>query len=93
MEGDLVYQTWVSPALRVEDAAILGEQPAYALANLFFGAEKSGLSIELLVKNVFDRRASLYRYSECGVEICGLGAVYNVIAPPRLIGIQFGQKF
>ena len=93
VEGDLVYQTWVSPELRVADAAILGEQPAYALANFFFGAQKNGLSVELLVKNVFDRRASLYRYAECGVEICGVGAVYNVIAPPRLIGIQFGQKF
>jgi iron complex outermembrane recepter protein len=93
VEGDLVYQTWVSPALRVEDSALLGEQPAYALTNLFFGAEKNGLSLELLVKNAFDRRASLYRYTECGTDVCGVGAVYNVIAPPRLIGIQFGQKF
>jgi iron complex outermembrane recepter protein len=93
VEADVVYQTWVSPALRVADAAILGEQPAYALANLFFGAEKNGLSIELLVKNAFDRRASLYRFAECGTVVCGPGAVYNVISPPRLIGIQFGQKF
>jgi outer membrane receptor protein involved in Fe transport len=77
----------------VEDAAILGEQPAYALTNLFFGVEKNGLSIELLVKNAFDRRASLYRYANCGTTTCGVGAVYDVIAPPRLIGLQVGQKF
>ena len=92
-EADLVYQTWVESALILQQAAALGEQPAYALTNLFFGAQKNGMSIELLVKNAFNRDASLYRYTECGTAICGLGAVYNVIAPPRLIGIQFGQKF
>jgi iron complex outermembrane recepter protein len=93
VEGDLVYQTWVQSALRTEDTAALGEQPAYALVNGFFGAEKNGLSIELLVKNIMNREASLYKYTECGTPICGAGAVYNVIAPPRLIGLQFGQKF
>jgi outer membrane receptor protein involved in Fe transport len=93
VEGDLVYQTWVPSALRTEDTDLLGQQPAYALTNLFLGLEKGGLSIELLVKNAFDRRANLYRYSECGTTVCGAGAVYTVIAPPRLIGLQVGQKF
>jgi len=91
--ADVVYQTQVSPGLRVADTAALGEQPAYALTNLFLGAERNGLSIELLVKNAFDRRASLFRYSSCGTEICGPGATYNVIAVPRLIGLQVGQRF
>lgn len=93
VEGDLMYQTAVSPALRVLDASLLGEQPAYALTNIFLGVEKNGLTIELLVKNAFDRRASLYRYSECGTVVCAPGAVYDVIAPPRLIGLQVGQRF
>lgn len=93
VEGDLVYQTWVASGLRTEDSAILGEQPAYALTNFFLGAEHNGLTIELLVKNAFNRNADLYKYSECGTTICGLGAVYTVVAPPRLVGLQFGQKF
>ena len=93
VEGDLVYQTWVASGLRTEDSTILGEQPAYALTNFFLGAEHNGLTIELLVKNAFNRNADLYKYSECGTTICGLGAVYTVVAPPRLVGLQFGQKF
>src|SRR5579872_7239523 len=82
-----------SPGLRVTDVHALGIQPAYALKNLFAGVEKNGLSIELLVKNAFDRRASLFRYAECGTQTCGPGATYEVIAPPRLIGVQVGQRF
>jgi outer membrane receptor protein involved in Fe transport len=91
--GDLVYQTSVSPQLRTADTAVLGMQPAYALTNLFFGVEKDRLSVELLVKNAFDRRASLYRYANCGTAECGPVATYEVVAPPRLIGIQIGQRF
>ena len=93
VEGDLVYQTWVASGLRTEDSTILGPQPAYALTNVFFGAEHNGMSIELFVKNAFNRNAELYKFSECGTTVCGLGAVYTVVAPPRLVGLQFGQKF
>jgi outer membrane receptor protein involved in Fe transport len=89
----VVYQTSVSPQLRVVDARILGQQPAYAITNLFLGVEKNGLSVELLVKNAFDRRASLYRYANCGTVDCGPVATYEVVAPPRLIGLQLGQRF
>lgn len=91
--GDLVYQSFVWPQLRVLDRGILGQQPAYALTNFFLGVEKNGLSVELLVKNAFDRRASLFRYANCGTVDCGPGATYEVIAPPRLIGLQIGQRF
>ena len=91
--ADVVYQTAVWPQLRVLDRSILGQQPAYALTNFFVGVERNSLSIELLVKNVFDRRASLYRYSNCGTVECGPVATYEVVAPPRLIGLQVGQRF
>jgi iron complex outermembrane recepter protein len=91
--ADLVYQTSVNSQLRNLDARLLGDQPAYALTNFFMGAKKDGMSVELLVKNVFDRRASLYRYSNCGTVECAPVATYDVIAPPRLIGVQFGQRF
>lgn len=94
LAGDVVYQTDVSPGLRTQDVIALGgNQGAYALTNLFFGVERNGLSIELLVKNAFDRRADLFKYSECGTQVCGPGATYEVIAPPRLIGLQVGQRF
>jgi outer membrane receptor protein involved in Fe transport len=91
--GDIVYQSYVWPQLRVLDRSILGQQPAYALTNLFLGVEKNGLSIELLVKNAFDRRASLYRFANCGTVDCGPVATYEIVSPPRLIGVQVGQRF
>ncbi|MEP6549151.1 MAG: TonB-dependent receptor [Gammaproteobacteria bacterium] len=92
-QGDLVYQTSVSPQLLNLDSSVLGPQRAYALTNFFVGAEKNGLSVELLVKNAFDRRASLYRYANCGNSECAVVATYEVVAQPRLIGVQVGQRF
>jgi outer membrane receptor protein involved in Fe transport len=93
VQGNLVYQSAVWPDLRVKERGLLGQQPAYALANFSIGVNKDSYSLELLVKNAFDRRASLYRYSECTQATCAPIAVYNAIAVPRLIGLQFGQKF
>ena len=91
VEADEVYQTAVSPALKVSDSTQLGEQPAYGLTNMFIGVDRGSWSAELLVKNVFDRRAILSTYAEAG-SAEGL-ATYSTVATPRLIGVQFSQKF
>jgi outer membrane receptor protein involved in Fe transport len=91
VEADEVYQTAVSPALKVSDSSQLGEQPAYGLTNMFIGVDRGSWSAELLVKNVFDRRAILSTYAEAG-SAEGL-ATYSTVATPRLIGVQFSQKF
>jgi iron complex outermembrane recepter protein len=88
-----VYQSAIWPDLRIVDRTLLGQQAAFGLTNLFFGVQKNNLTLELLAKNLFDIRASTYRYTECTQATCGPIAVYNVIAPPRLIGLQVGQRF
>jgi iron complex outermembrane recepter protein len=93
VEGNYVYQSAIWPDMRLYERSLLGQQGAFGIANFFFGADKNNLSLELLVKNAFDKRASIYRYSECVQAVCAPIAVYNVIAPPRLIGLQLGQKF
>jgi iron complex outermembrane receptor protein len=93
VQANLVYQTAVWPDLRLAERNLLGQQPAYALTNLSVGIERDNYTLELLVKNVFDRRASLYRYAECTQATCAPIAVYNVVSVPRLIGLQFGQRF
>jgi iron complex outermembrane receptor protein len=92
-QGAMVYQSAVWPDLRTAERTVLGQQPAYALFDMSFGAQKSGLGIEAFVNNVFDRRAEQFRYSECTAGTCGPLAVYHVIYKPRLIGIKFSQKF
>ncbi len=93
IQGNFVYQSFVWPDMRLYERSLLGQQPAFGLLNLYAGVQHDNLSVELLVKNVTDRRASIYRYSECVQAVCAPIAVYNVIETPRLIGLQVGQKF
>jgi iron complex outermembrane recepter protein len=94
VEGNIVYQSAVWPDLRIADREVLGQQPAYAISNFFMGVtSKDNLQLEFLIKNLTDKRASIYRYAECTQTTCGPIAVYNVVAPPRLFGIQLTQRF
>jgi len=93
VQGTYVYQSAVWPDLRLYERSLLGQQPAFGIFNFSLGGTKDNLSLELLVKNAFDKRASIYRYSECVQAVCAPIAVYNVVAPPRLIGLQLGQRF
>jgi outer membrane receptor protein involved in Fe transport len=93
VQGALVYQSSVWPDLRTDERAILGQQPAYALFDATLGADKGPFSIELFVNNVFDRRAEIFRYTECTESTCGAYAVYHGIYKPRVVGLKFGQKF
>jgi iron complex outermembrane recepter protein len=92
-QGAMVYQSAVWADMRTVERAILGQQPAYALFDTTFGADKGPYSIELFVNNLFDRRAETYRYAECTESTCGQYAVYHGIYKPRLIGLRFSQKF
>jgi len=92
-QGTLVYQSAVWPDLRTTERNILGQQPAYALFDMNFGAERGPLGIEAFVNNVFDRRAESYRYAECTESTCGAQAVYHGVYKPRLIGLKISRKF
>ena len=81
---------------------LIGNQPAYGIADLLFGLNKGNFAAELYVDNAFDKRAQLYRFVECtmflpgsappGTPICGLKPFAN-INTPRTIGVRFGQNF
>jgi len=92
-QGNVVYQSAVWASLLTLERGLLGQQGAYAITNLFIGIDKDNWELELLIKNAFDRRASQYRYAECTEATCAPIAVYNVIATPRTVGVQFSQRF
>jgi iron complex outermembrane recepter protein len=79
--------------LRVVAANALGDEPAYAVADISTGLEVNKLTFELYVNNVADKRAVLDRFAECDAESCGQIAVYNVPNQPRTVGFKFGEKF
>jgi iron complex outermembrane receptor protein len=87
-----MYQSKTSPVLRVDEAYVLGDTPAYALFNLKIGADASnGMHADLFINNVADRRAQLSRFTETNPRIDN--QVYIVPTQPRTFGIEFGQRF
>ena len=87
-----MYQTQTSPLLRVDEAQILGNTPAYALFNLKIGADAAnGMHADFFINNLMDRRAQLSRFTETNPRIDN--QVYIVPTQPRTFGIEFGQRF
>jgi iron complex outermembrane receptor protein len=87
-----MYQTQTSPLLRVDEAEVLGNTPAYALFNLKIGADgANGMHADFFINNLMDRRAQLSRFTETNPRIDN--QVYIVPATPRMFGIEFGQRF
>ncbi|MNL80854.1 TonB dependent receptor [compost metagenome] len=78
--------------MRLVEREIIGRQKGYATVDLSGGIGRDSWTIEAYVKNLFDERASLYRYAECLETVCG-DRTYVVPNQPRLIGLKFGQRF
>jgi iron complex outermembrane recepter protein len=91
VQGTWVYQTSARPLLRTVDWQHLGEMPAFSLVDLSTGIEKNGLSLQLIIANVFDERAQLTRFAQCTPTSCS--QTYVIPSQPRTIGVKFGQKF
>jgi iron complex outermembrane receptor protein len=91
VQGAYVHQGASWPLLRDVDRQHLGELPAFNLFDLSAGIEKHGLSLQLVVSNLFDERAELTRFAQCTPTSCTQN--YTIPAQPRTIGIKFGQKF
>jgi iron complex outermembrane receptor protein len=93
------FQTGASPALFTSDIANLGTMPGFATADFSFGAEKDKRSFELFLKNAFDTRGQLNRYTPCTTSTCAPSypgvpaAVYVVPIQPLTVGIRVGQAF
>jgi iron complex outermembrane recepter protein len=86
-----MYQTSTTPLLRLIDQQTIGEMPAYSLFDASGGVLKNGLELELVLSNVFDKRAQLTRFVECATTTCN--QPYIIPTQPRTIAIKFGQKF
>jgi outer membrane receptor protein involved in Fe transport len=94
------FQTMTYAALRLSDIDALGNMPAYATADISFGAERDKTSVEVFAKNLFDTRAQQNRYSptETSESAPYAGApippaIYVQTIQPLTIGIKIGQKF
>jgi outer membrane receptor protein involved in Fe transport len=98
-QASVVYQTMRYAALLYADIGSLGSMPDFATADFAFGGEKGALSAEVFIKNAFDSRGQLNRYTPCTISICAATypgvpqAVYVVPTQPLTVGVRVGQKF
>jgi iron complex outermembrane receptor protein len=99
VQGSVLYQTKNYVGLRTADSESLGSMPGYASADFSIGASHNDLTIELFVKNAFDERGQVNRFTPCTISTCTApisGApvpIYVVPIQPMTIGIKFGQRF
>jgi outer membrane receptor protein involved in Fe transport len=86
-----IYQTQTAPLLRVDEANIVGMQPAFGLVDLVLGMHDSNTTAQLVVTNLADKRAELTRFAQTNPAVDN--QAYVIPAQPRTIYLKFGQKF
>ncbi|QDQ74704.1 TonB-dependent receptor [Pseudoluteimonas lycopersici] len=91
-QAALSYQGSRKVDLREDAAATFGDLAAYTLTDLSVGFRRNNWSVDLFLKNAFDKRAELARFAECKIETCG-AETYTVVTQPRTFGIRFSQEF
>ncbi len=78
--------------LRDAQSAVFGKLGAYTLTDLSAGWRKDSWSIDVFLKNAFNTRGQLARFSECAALTCGAES-YTVFAQPRTLGVRFSREF
>jgi len=69
VRGAVEYQTDAIPVLPVEDAKLLGNQPAYATVDLTTGVSHGNWTAEFYIENVTDELGEISRYSPCATSV------------------------
>jgi outer membrane receptor protein involved in Fe transport len=90
-QAALVYQSKTAQLITLNQAAVVGDLPAYSLIDLTAGVSHNGLNIEAFVTNVADKRAQLSRFTETNAGRDN--QVYIVPSQPRTFGLRVSQSF
>jgi iron complex outermembrane receptor protein len=102
IQGSIVHESKRSSDLRIVERDILGDLPPYTVFDLSTGIRKDNWTLNLYVKNLFDKNAEFNRFTMCAESVCGAagydtqypnGQVYTVASRPRTIGLRFSQEF
>src|SRR5213082_555419 len=99
IQGNWTYQSSASVQLRVDQNAVVGSMPPYALVDLRMGATYDKVTGELYITNLFDRLAQLSRFTQSaptyfnGTPTPVDTQAYAIPAQPRTIGLRVGMRF
>ena len=80
------------PSSRRAENTLLGDLDTYTLFDLSAGVRRGSWSLDVFLKNAFDKRTQLSRFAECGTLVCG-NQPYIVSTPPRTLGVRFSREF
>lgn len=69
---------------------MLGRLEAYTTGDLSIGAELKNFTVEVFAQNLWDERAQISRFQQCGT--CDQ-RVYIMPSMPRTIGVRAVAKF
>jgi hypothetical protein len=95
-QASMVFEGRSTSDLRLAERSDLGPQRPYTSLDLSAGLTKGDFSLGVFIKNIYDERGEVYRYSECPAAVCSNktnGVTYIVPIQPRTFGIKFAQKF
>lgn len=90
VQGLIAHQGGASSDIRVAKAEAIGPLRPYTTGNLAVGALVGNYSFEVFAQNIWDERAQLTRFQQCGT--CDQRP-YIVPLAPRTIGVRAGAKF
>jgi outer membrane receptor protein involved in Fe transport len=78
--------------LRLVEREITGDMPGYGTLDLSAGIKKDQWGFNVFLKNAFDNRGQLSRYSECATAVCG-AQTYIVPVQPRMFGVRITWEY
>jgi len=78
--------------LRLVERDITGDMPGYGTFDVSAGLKNNLWSFDVYLKNAFDSRGQIARYSECATAVCG-AQTYVVPVLPRMVGLRVTRDF
>jgi len=91
-QASLVHVGDRTTDLREAQRELLGDLDAYTSVDLSAGIGRGGWKLDLFLKNAFDERAELGKFSQCAALTCGFQP-YTISSRPRTLGLRFSQEF
>jgi len=101
VQGSMTYEGKRSRDLRDFENSIYRKMNSYSLFDASAGVDRGPWSLDLYVKNLFDKRGQITKGIQCVESVCGdpfggtaIGPkIYTTVTRPRTIGIRVGRKF
>ncbi|WP_421848114.1 TonB-dependent receptor [Novosphingobium sp.] len=87
------HQSTVTSSLDVEEARLIGLQPAYTTLDLSTGVSRDNWSASLSIENVGDKRAQQSRSATCAIALCGPDSIVVYPLRPRFVSFRVGRRF